>query len=148
MTSDQTPGEAASELADAIYSVMPLVVTHVNSRLEQYDMNHTDLWALRTIDNPMPMKELAACMDFDPSYVTVVADRLEQRGLLERQPHATDRRIKNLVLTSKGERLRKSIPEEVWSGETVFSPLTETERADLLDTLQRLAASAEEHAHD
>ena len=86
----------------------------------------------------MPMKELAHCMDFDPSYVTVVADRLESRGLIERQPHPTDRRVKNLVVTATGNRLKRSIPGLLWSGANLFSGLSAGERDQLVELLTKL----------
>ncbi len=144
MAADRTRAKATAELADALFNFMPLVVKHVNQRLEELGMTNTDYWALRTIVDPMPMSELAHCMDFDPSYVTVVADRLEALGLVERQPHQTDRRVKNLVLTTKGRRLKKTIPETLWSDTHPFSTLADTERAQLTDLLARLAATGAE----
>lgn len=141
MVVDRTPDSAASELADALFNFMPLVVNHVNERLEEFGMTNTDYWALRTIDAPMPMNELAHCMEFDPSYVTIVADRLEGLGLVERQPHPTDRRVKNLVLTKKGEQLKKSIPGTLWSGPNTFSALSDGEQTTLVAILAKLAAA-------
>ncbi len=43
------------------------MLRHPASGLEVLDMTTTDYWALRSIESPMPMKELAHCMDFDPS---------------------------------------------------------------------------------
>jgi DNA-binding MarR family transcriptional regulator len=104
-------------------------------------MTNTDYWALRSVEGPMPMKDLANCMEIDPSYVTLVADRLEQLGLIERQPHPTDRRVKNLVLTAKGRRVKTSIPDKLWNGPNTFSTLTDTERAELTDLLSKLVAT-------
>ncbi len=134
-----------AELADALYTVMPLVVDHVNDRLKELGMTNTDYWALRSVEGPMPMKDLAHCMDIDPSYVTLVADRLEQLGLIERQPHPTDRRVKNLVPTAKGRRLKRAIPDKLWNGPNTFSMLTDTERANLTDLLMKLVAT---HLHE
>lgn len=138
MTADHDRAQATAEMVDALFNFMPKVVTHVNERLEELGMTNTDYWALRTIDGPMPMRELAHCMDFDPSYVTVVADRLESLGLLERQPHPTDRRVKNLVLTAKGKRLREAIPDRLWKGSHVFSSLSDEERAQFSALLAKL----------
>ncbi|MEM7288420.1 MAG: MarR family transcriptional regulator, partial [Actinomycetota bacterium] len=102
----------------------------------------TDVWALRSVDGPMPRKHLATCMDIDPSYVTLVADRLEELGLIERQPHPTDRRVKNLVLTAKGRRFQKTVPDKLWSGQTMFSALSSDERARLTDILMKVAAES------
>lgn len=141
MATEQSQADDAAALVDALFTLMPMVVGHINSRLEDLDMTNTDLWALRSIEGAMPMKELAHCMDFDPSYVTVVADRLEKLGLIERQPHPSDRRIKNLVLTPKGKRYKKMIPEKVWSGTNTFSALGPAERSQLMKLLTRLTAA-------
>lgn len=127
-----------AEIVDGLFTLMPMVATHLNSRLAEVDLTSTDLWALRSIDGPMPMKELALCMDFDPSYVTVVADRLEARGLIERQPHPTDRRVKNLVLTTKGAEMKAAAPDLIWSGDTMFGALSDAERDLLLDLVTKL----------
>ena len=140
MTNERTEGAETAELVDLLFTVMPMVADHVNDRLEGQGMTTTDYWALRSVDGPMPMKDLATCMDIDPSYVTLVADRLEDLGLIERQPHPTDRRVKNLVLTAKGRRFKKTIPDKLWTGPTMFSALTSTERTHLTDILAKVAA--------
>jgi DNA-binding MarR family transcriptional regulator len=140
MADDRTRANATAELADVLFTFMPLVVKHVNERLEELGMTNTDYWALRAIESPMPMSELAHCMDFEPSYVTILADRLEKLGLVERQPHPTDRRVKNLVLTKKGQQFKKTIPETLWHSPNSFSALTNTEQTQLAKILTKLAA--------
>lgn len=51
------------------------------------------------------MKELAAKTGVTTGTLTVMIDRLEQQGLLQRQPHATDRRSWLVALTDKGRQL-------------------------------------------
>ena len=141
MAADRSHADDTAALADALFTLMPLVANHVNERLGDLGMTTTDYWALRNIQGPMPMKELAHCMDFDPSYVTLVADRLENFGLIERRQHPTDRRIKNLVLTAKGRRLRTTIPDTLWDGPNTFSSLTDAERRQLKGLVVKLIAS-------
>ena len=141
MRSNRPSASEASELVDAFFTFMPTVVRHMNEQLAPMDMTNTDLWALRTIDGPMPMKELAQRMAFDPSYVTLVADRLVVLDLIERQPHPTDRRVKKLVLTTKGKKLQKTIPEKVWNGPNVFEKLSAPEREQLRELLGKLSAT-------
>jgi len=141
MAIDRTLASEAADLADALYTVMPMVVDHVNYLLEDIGMTNTDYWALRSVEGPMPMKDLAHCMNIDPSYVTLVADRLEELGLIERQAHPTDRRVKNLVLTSRGEDFKKTIPVKLWEGPNLFSTLSARERSTLTDLLTKLAAT-------
>ncbi len=146
MTSDQTEAAETAELVDVLFTVMPMVADHINDRLDGLGMTTTDYWALRSVDGPMPMKDLATCMDIDPSSVTLVADRLEELGLIERQPHPTDRRVKHLVLTAKGKRFKKTIPDKLWSEPTMFSALTSDERTQLLGILARVAATRDDAA--
>lgn len=139
MSNDRNEGAETADLVDLLFVVMPMVADHVNDRLEGMGMTTTDYWALRSVDGPMPMKDLATCMDIDPSYVTLVADRLEQLGLIERQPHPTDRRVKHLVPTTKGLEFKEAVPDQLWSGPTMFSALTSEERTQLSDILVKLA---------
>src|SRR4051794_19013324 len=53
-------------------------------------------------DGGLRMSDLAETWGFDASYVTALADGLQQRGLAERRPHPTDRRGKTIVLTPPG----------------------------------------------
>src|SRR3954468_18954711 len=55
---------------------------------------------------PIPMGQLAETLACDASNVTGLVDRLESRGLVRRRPSSGDRRVKVLVLTPTGERLR------------------------------------------
>src|SRR5438552_2536575 len=72
--------------------------------------------ALRELTDPMTMSELAGRMSCEPSNATVVIDKLESRQLIDRRPHPSDRRAKQLTLTPEGadrrERLLKLLSEE------------------------------------
>ncbi|WP_051794317.1 MarR family winged helix-turn-helix transcriptional regulator [Kibdelosporangium aridum] len=49
------------------------------------------------------------CPPSQLSNATFVLDRLEQQNLVERRPHPTDRRAKQIVLTPDGKRCRDNI---------------------------------------
>ena len=53
------------------------------------------------LSTPQPMRDLAEQMRCDRSYITGLADQLEERGLITRIP-GQDRRIKLLTLTTAG----------------------------------------------
>jgi len=53
-----------------------------------------------------PMRVLAERLRYDPSNLTGVVDKLEQRGVLRRRPDPHDRRVKALAITDEGIRLR------------------------------------------
>jgi DNA-binding MarR family transcriptional regulator len=68
--------------------------------------------ALRRIaSRPMPMRELAGLLGVDPPNLTPLVDDLERSGLVERQTHPTDRRIKLVVATPKGAELAQRAEE-------------------------------------
>ncbi|HEY7612625.1 MAG TPA: MarR family transcriptional regulator [Gemmatimonadales bacterium] len=58
------------------------------------------------------MGELAEQWECDASNATWIVDRLERLGLAERRPVAHDRRVRHVVLTAKGERVRAELLEE------------------------------------
>ena len=65
-------------------------------------------WALVQLDpeHAISQKELAERLRCNPSTVVDPTDRLEERGLVLRKPHATDRRINVLTVTSRGRQVR------------------------------------------
>src|ERR1700753_3219501 len=61
-----------------------------------------DLLAMFKLEGGLAMKELAQRMGCDASFITTIADTLEKRGFLRREPSQRDRRVKELVLTEDG----------------------------------------------
>jgi DNA-binding MarR family transcriptional regulator len=59
----------------------------------------------------MSMRELAGLLGMDPPNLTTVVDDLERSGLVERQSHPTDRRVKLVAATSKGAALAQQANE-------------------------------------
>ena len=75
------------------------------------DLSPVQCHALHLIEpgRPLPMRRLAEALSCDASNVTGLVDRLESRGLVERQPSAEDRRVKVLQLTPTGSRVRAQL---------------------------------------
>lgn len=53
-------------------------------------------------DKPRSMRAIAAHLHVDPANLTAIIDKLEGRGLIERQESVGDRRAKVLVITAAG----------------------------------------------
>jgi DNA-binding MarR family transcriptional regulator len=53
-------------------------------------------------DGPLTLSQLAEANGFDAPYATLVVDKLEFHGLVERQLHPDDRRRKLVTLTAAG----------------------------------------------
>jgi DNA-binding MarR family transcriptional regulator len=95
--------------------------------------------ALQTVCNQpgIDQKTLAATIGYDTSTIAGVIDRLEARGLLERQVSATDRRARQLVPTPEGSRtLAAVVPRMLRAQERLVKPLTATERKEFMRLMQ------------
>jgi DNA-binding MarR family transcriptional regulator len=93
-----------------------------------------------TPGDAIPMRKLAQQLDYDTSNLTTLVDRLAARGALERQADPVDRRVKALVLTAEGERLRDQFWHNLVSDAGPLAPLREGD----LRTLTRLLAKLDQ----
>lgn len=91
---------------------------------------------------PLSMRLIARLIHVDPSNLTAIVDRLEDRGLVERRDSARDRRAKELVITDAGEAavaaFHKAIAEDL-------GPLSNLEADQLLllrDLLREVLGSS------
>jgi DNA-binding MarR family transcriptional regulator len=106
----------------------------------EFDLVPPHVIALQSLDEPKPMGELAKILVCDSSNVTWITDRLEERGLVERRPDPHDRRVKLLVLTPKGRRLRSELEARLSHPPAALEGLTEDDQRELRDLLARVAA--------
>jgi MarR family transcriptional regulator, organic hydroperoxide resistance regulator len=89
-------------------------------------------------DEPSPMGRLAETLACDASNVTGLVDRLESRGLIARRPSPADRRVKVLVLTPAGARLRAQLHKRLSAPPDPFQRLSEADQRALVKILERL----------
>lgn len=92
---------------------------------------------LLLLDEPAPMSELAEQLGCDRSWITSLADQLEERGLVTRVA-GRDRRFKLIALTDSGTALRDQMTAAVARKSMVLQRLTDEERALLGPLLERL----------
>src|SRR4051812_23855745 len=111
--------------------------------IREYDLVPPHWIALQTLDEPKPMGELAKQLACDSSNVTWITDRLEERGLVERQAAEHDRRVKLLVLTDKGRALRAELEERLSEPPPAIAALPKTEQRRLRDVLSRVVEGLE-----
>ena len=87
---------------------------------------------------------LAERLHISPSWMVAIVDELESRELLERRPHADDRRVRKLHLTANGKKLLRQAERHAQRFDRqVTDPLSETELRQLLDLLERIGAGLE-----
>jgi DNA-binding MarR family transcriptional regulator len=116
---------------------------------------------LLTIDDPtmdLPVRQLKVCLallprscsmseigravGMSPSAVTQVSDRLERRGLVEREFQDEDRRVRKLRLTAKGLRLMRTHEEnQIHRIASALERLTESEIEQLMKGFEVLTRS-------
>ncbi|MEV4236239.1 MarR family transcriptional regulator [Nocardia sp. NPDC049737] len=110
---------------------------HVRRVAETLDMTPSQVIALRELSEPITARELATRMSCEPSNATFVLDRLEQQDLVRRQPHPTDRRAKQIVLTAAGER-RRAEALDLLGAQSPLTSLTATQQRTLRDLLHAM----------
>jgi DNA-binding MarR family transcriptional regulator len=94
---------------------------------------------LATSEAPVTPRDLARRLERDPSTASLIADKLEQAGLVARQPHPSDGRKRVLVLTERGHQLWKTLRDRLHrSG--ILDDMTPSERHGLLELLSRMRA--------
>jgi MarR family transcriptional regulator, lower aerobic nicotinate degradation pathway regulator len=88
-------------------------------------------------------QELGAAMGVDPSTMVSLIDQLEAAGLAKRRPRPTDRRAREVVITTKGRRvLEQSRQLAMQVEDDVLRGLSNAERRQLLMLLRRALDSA------
>jgi MarR family transcriptional regulator, organic hydroperoxide resistance regulator len=86
---------------------------------------------------PMTMSAMAHALQCDNSNVTGIVDRLEAAGLVERRPAEHDRRVKTLVITDDGSRVRAEVERRMSVPPPPLAGLSDADAAALRDILQR-----------
>lgn len=123
------------------------------SRAGLSDATWAPLMHLHEHGSELSQTQLAARLGLDGSSLVRLLDILAQRGLIERQPHPADRRIKLLRLTPEGLHVVAELRERLGAIEDeLLADVDEGQASDLLDTFARIdariAAAAEPPAQE
>jgi DNA-binding MarR family transcriptional regulator len=90
-------------------------------------------------------RTLARSIGLDTSTIAGVVDRLEARGLMQRQASPQDRRVRLLSLTAAGHALLRAVePEMLKAQQRILQPLPATERNEFMRMLRKLVAANNE----
>ena len=110
------PSEARTELAAAAWRrIFDFIVATSPQRIDllaSKGLTPNDSRALQSLSEEpagRPMNSLAAEWQCDASTATWTVDRLEAKGLAERRPHPTDRRVKLAALTERGAETQAAL---------------------------------------
>lgn len=136
MTMSDAQAAAEWELGKLVHDLDMQNSARMRERVARLGLTVAQASALHELTGPMTMRELAGRMSCEPSNATLVIDKLEDRQLIERRPHPTDRRAKQLVLTPEGAEQREKLLK-LLTEEPLFTGLTQQEQDALQDLLQR-----------
>ena len=93
---------------------------------------------------PLPMRQIAQTLSCEPSNITGIVDRLELRGLVERQADPADRRIKLVATTEAGRAASSELRESLRFAREPLASLAQGERTQLRDLLRRIVEGAQQ----
>jgi DNA-binding MarR family transcriptional regulator len=113
--------------------------------MSEFDLTPQQGWAIKLLSGPkaLAMSDLAEMMGCDASNITSIVDRLEARGFVERRAAASDRRVKELVLTPCGRELYERVAERMEQPPPMIDNLSESDKEQLRDILRRALDSVE-----
>jgi len=103
----------------------------------EFDLRPSTFAALRALEQPRTMGELAGVLHCDNSNVTGIVDSLEDKVLAIRKPSEDDRRIKVVELSGQGEALLRRLKREVAKPPAWVKDLSEADQEALREILAR-----------
>jgi DNA-binding MarR family transcriptional regulator len=126
-----------SEIFDALGELSASLLASGEQMARRLGVPSFCLKALHLLGAPMAMRDLGRLLHCDPSFVTTIADLLEEHGLARREAGTADRRIKNLVLTAAGLALREQVQRE-FLAHVPWRDFGDEERACLLALIRKM----------
>ncbi len=107
-----------------------------------FDLRPVEFTILALVDaNPgVSARKLADALAVTPPNITMWIDKLERRGWIERERSAEDGRAQHIRATTAGAKvIREAIAAAVAGEREMLAPLSEAERAMLLELLHKTA---------
>ena len=149
--SDLQPGIPADayQVTGRISRIAARIAERQNEVFGRYGLNRGDvgvLSALRTASTPQGLSptQLFRGLMLSSAGMTKRLDRLEQRGLVKRNPDPKDRRGVTIQLTESGRRMvTKAVAENTKNEVALLAGLNQRERRLLGDLLRKVLSRAE-----
>ena len=101
-----------------------------------HDLTPLQAKALLAAEGPVPTRSIADRLQAEPSNVTVIIDRLESRGLVERSPDPADRRVRRIEATAAGRTVAADLRARMPFAADPLARLDTEQRETLRDLLQ------------
>jgi MarR family transcriptional regulator, lower aerobic nicotinate degradation pathway regulator len=146
-TTTLTPPELSSLPGHAIRRLHQIAVAIFLDETADFGITPVQFAALNAVvQQPgVDQRTLAKTIGFDTSTIGGVVDRLEARGLMQRNASANDRRVRLLTITAAGEALLAAvIPAMMAAQKRILAPLPVAQRKEFLRMLTVLVEANNE----
>ena len=111
---------------------------------QEFDLTLPQAHLLRSLTpaTPMKMNGLAEALHCDASNITGLVDKLEARGIIQRQADRADRRVKMIALTQAGIRFRAKLLERLSQPSSAITCLSLTDKRALRRIVKQMVETA------
>lgn len=141
-------GSAADGMA-AVTSIMraqQIFLARIDAELREFGISFARYEVLMLLlfsrHGSLPMRVIGSRLQVHPTSVTNAVDRLEQAGLVARQPHPTDRRTTLVEITGTGRDCAEAATAKLNSEVFERPGISERDMRLLVDTLTTLRSSS------
>lgn len=126
-------------IAQAAVTTVDMFERHISQPFDLRKVEYS-LLLLLLANGPLTPKRLGQALALSGPKLTLLLDRLEQRGLLRRERSATDGRSQNIVLTDTGRQLIQAAGAAAAPMERELDErLSRAERLMLIELLRKVA---------
>src|SRR6266851_5644701 len=120
---------------------------HAEESIRRTELGDSDFRVLEVLlhKGSLPVNTIGPKVWLTPGSISVAVDRLVKKGLVSRNDHPGDRRVRRVELTPKGRALiSRGFGEHAAAMEHVADVLSKSERLTLLRLLKKLGKHAAE----
>ncbi|RBW68579.1 MarR family winged helix-turn-helix transcriptional regulator [Bacillus taeanensis] len=122
------------------------VADNIQKDIQSHNLSNENFMILELLysKGPHPVQKISEKFSIPSGSITYVVDKLEKKGLVERQPNPNDRRASNVVLSEKGRALFDEIfPKHAAAVSENLSFVTNEEKEQLIALLKKIGLGAE-----
>jgi len=144
--SESLTGGSGVHVFLVLWKAASAVEAYAEKSIRELEMCGSDFAVLEALlhKGPLPVNEIGKKVLLTSGSITVAVDRLENKGLVERRAHGTDRRARVVHLTKEGGKLIKRVyVDHAADMEKLASAsLTRSERKTLISLLKKIGYQA------
>lgn len=139
--------QPGTHLLLVLYKAYEAVRAHDMASIESTGLCMSDFATLEVLLNkgPLPVNAIGDKILLTSGSVTTAIDRLEKKGLVQRQASGADRRVRMVHLTTQGQSLIEGVFDAHQQALAVATAgVSDDEKKTLIELLKKLGLSAKE----